>query len=88
MCTTVCGPATADEGTLEGGNYPVGSAPGQLNFSDELAIDNDPTSGSYGAVYVVDQRNFRVMKFSAGGVFELMFGGEVDRRPMEMCAQR
>ena len=34
---------------------------------------------SYGDVYVVDQRNFRVEKYGPEGEFLLMFGGEVDQ---------
>jgi Tol biopolymer transport system component len=52
---------------------------GQLNFPAGVALDNDPLSPSHGDVYVVDTRNNRVEKFSAGGEFILMFGGEVDK---------
>ena len=55
-----------------------GSGPGQFETEDEIAVDNDPASASYGDVYVVDQRNLRVEKFSPSGEFLLMFGGEVD----------
>ncbi len=58
-----------------------GAGPGQLNWSDALAVDNDSSSSSYGDVYLVDQRNFRVEKFSPSGQFELMFGGEIDKGP-------
>jgi DNA-binding beta-propeller fold protein YncE len=75
-----------------------GSSAGQLSWSDEIAIDNScaeqepPLTGSacetfdpsYGDVYVVDQRNFRVEKFAFNPIsheyeFVLMFGGEVDK---------
>ncbi len=62
-CTTVCTGETVAEGQETG----QGSGPGQLRWSDALAIDNDPSSGSYGAVYVLDQRNLRVQKYSAAG---------------------
>ena len=88
VCTTATGCRQGTEG----------SAPGQLRWSDEIAVDNscaeheppltesttpkcaefDP---SYGDVYVVDQRNFRVEKFSPAGEFLLMFGGGVDQGP-------
>jgi hypothetical protein len=58
-----------------------GSHPGQFNFADEIAVDNDPASPSYGDLYVVDQRNFRVEKFDREGHFLLMFGGGVDKGP-------
>jgi DNA-binding beta-propeller fold protein YncE len=56
-----------------------GANPGEFSFADAIAIDNDPLSTSYGDVYVVDQRNYRVEKFGPGGEFLLMFGGEVDK---------
>jgi hypothetical protein len=77
-CTTSCGVPSAVEGTAQSGNGPIGSAPGQLNYSDEIAVDNDSNSNSYGDVYVVDQRNFRVEKYGPHGEFLLMFGGEVN----------
>jgi hypothetical protein len=58
-----------------------GSGPGQLDWSDAIAVDNDPASASYGDVYLVDQRNFRVEKIGPTGEFLLMFGGEVDKTP-------
>ena len=56
-----------------------GAGPGQFNWSDEIAVDNDPSSPSYGDVYVVDQRNYRVEKYSSDGELLLMIGGEVDK---------
>jgi hypothetical protein len=55
-----------------------GPGPGQLDHSDEIAADNDPASLSYGDVYVVDQKSYRVEKFDPEGHFLLMFGGGVD----------
>ena len=79
-CTTVCGVPSADEGSAEAGDFPPnGSGPGQLNYSDEIAIDNDSSSSSYGDVYVIDQRNFRVQKYGPAGEFLLTFGGEVNK---------
>jgi hypothetical protein len=57
----------------------AGSGPGQIDYSDEIAVDNDPASSSYGDLYVVDQRNYRVEKYGPKGEFLLMFGGEVDK---------
>ena len=73
-CTTVCGRPSADEG----GEF-IGSRAEQTNWSDALAIDNDPGSSSYGDVYLIDQRNYRVYKYDSEGHFLLMFGGEVDK---------
>ncbi len=56
-----------------------GAGPGQQSNADEIAVDNDEASPSYGDLYVVDQRNFRVEKFGPKGEFLLMFGGEVDK---------
>jgi hypothetical protein len=74
-CATACIGESIEEGAESG----RGSQPGQLRSSDEIAIDNDLASASYGDVYVVDQRNFRVQKYSPAGQFLLMFGGEVDK---------
>lgn len=77
-CSTVC----TGEGAGENDQIGAGSEPGQLRWSDEIAIDNDPSTGSeYGDVYVVDQRNFRVEKYDPEGHFLLMFGGGVDQGP-------
>jgi hypothetical protein len=78
-CTTICGPPSAEEDASSSGQGFVGSKPGQFNWSDEIAVDNDPISGSYGDVYVVDQRNFRVEKYGPEGEFLLIFGGEVNK---------
>ena len=43
-----------------------------------LAVDNELASPSYGDVYVVDDSDFRVQKFSASGEFLSMFGGDVN----------
>jgi hypothetical protein len=68
-CTTATG--------CQGGSE--GSGPGQLDWSEEIAIANDPAdTESYGDVYVVDQRNFRVEKYSPTGELLLIFGGGVD----------
>jgi hypothetical protein len=49
---------------------------GELNGPRSLAVDNSPGGG--GAVYVHDERNFRVQKFSAEGEPILTFGKEVN----------
>ncbi len=78
-CTTVCGFPDVEEDNFERGEGTTTTRPGGLNYSDAAAIDNDPGSGSYGDVYLVDQRNFRVVKYDSEGHFLLMFGGEVNR---------
>jgi hypothetical protein len=79
-CTTICGPLTVDEGAAALGRSPSGPNPGQFgNGIEAIAIDNDPSSASYGDVYVVDGSNYRVEKFGPAGEFLLMFGGEVDK---------
>jgi hypothetical protein len=78
-CTTSCVVPSVDENTIENGEGPIGTHPGQLNYSDGVAVDNDPTSGSYGDIYVVDHRNFRVEKYGAAGELLLIFGGNVDK---------
>ena len=76
VCTTVCGFPSAEEESFE---FSGESRPGSFNYSDEIAIDNDSKSSSYGDIYVLDQRNFRIEKFDPTGEFLLMFGGEVDK---------
>ncbi len=78
-CTTVCGYPSADENANSGGSF-SGSRPGQFNYSDAIAVDNEP-GPEYGNVYVLDQRNYRIQKFDPEGHFLLMFGGEVDKGP-------
>lgn len=55
-----------------------GRGAGQFGFAEGVAVDNDPTSASYGDVYVVDLGQFRVEKFNPVGEFLLMFGGGVN----------
>jgi hypothetical protein len=49
---------------------------GEFNGPRSIAVDNSP--GGDGAVYVHDERNFRVQKFSSDGQPILAFGKEVD----------
>jgi tripartite motif-containing protein 71 len=65
-CTTQCHAGLRGEG------------PGQLGFTEGVAVDNDPASSSYGDVYIVDIGNLRVEKFNPSGEFLLMFGGGVN----------
>ncbi len=78
-CTTACGLAIGEENSFETGQGVAGSAPGQFRNNGEIAVDNDPASPSYGDVYVVDEGNYRIQKYSPSGQFLLMFGGEVDK---------
>ncbi len=50
-----------------------GSAPGQMELPNGLAVD------SGGAVYVLERSNVRVQKLDPAGELLLMFGGEVNR---------
>jgi Fibronectin type III domain len=78
-CTTSCSSPSGEEGRGEAGQGTGGPEPGGFSGADAIAIDNSETSGSYGDVYVVDQQNFRVEKYSPSGQFLLMFGGEVNK---------
>lgn len=89
-CTTVCVGASFEEGRSAGDER---TAPGQLSYDDAIAVDNScaeqepPLTGSacesfdpsYGDVYIVNQRSFRIEQYSPAGEFLLMFGGEVDK---------
>jgi hypothetical protein len=66
-CTATCLPGLA------------GAGAGQFKGLTGIAVDNGPTSGSLGAVYVADSKNARVQKFSAGGAFLWMVGGGVNK---------
>lgn len=50
-----------------------GAGTGQFSLPQGLAFD------ASGDLYVIDQNNFRVEKFSAAGAFILMFGGGVNK---------
>ena len=57
-----------------------GSGAGQLNgFEPNIAVDNDPLSPSYHDVFVYDNVNFRVQRFTAAGAFVLTFGDGVNQ---------
>ncbi len=49
-----------------------GSGPGQFNFIQGLAVD----PGRDHDVFVADDRNNRIQRFSAGGVFGTLFGAD------------
>jgi tripartite motif-containing protein 71 len=56
-----------------------GGGMGELDFAEGVAVDNVPSSQSYGDVYVVEIQNGRVEKFSPTGKFLLMFGAGVNQ---------
>jgi hypothetical protein len=76
-CTATCyhgsspdyGPGTGEFGLGVGG----------------VAVDNDPLSPSYEDVYVSDNGNSRVEKFSPSGGFLGMFGKEVNEDGSDVC---
>jgi hypothetical protein len=51
-----------------------GSGSGQFDAPRSIAVDNSPTSASRHSVYVVDDDNSRIEKFSPQGELELAFG--------------
>jgi len=68
-CTATCFPGLPGSGAGQIGGFAGAGS---------VAVDNDLLSLSHGDVYVVDQGNHRVEKFSSTGEFLLMFGGEVN----------
>jgi NHL repeat-containing protein len=64
-----CTPATGCMEGIEGGGA------GQFNRPMGVAVDSE------GNVYVMDQQNARVQKFSPNGEFLLMFGNDVNKGP-------
>jgi hypothetical protein len=72
-----CGPeATPSTATCFAGI--AGPGAGQFNHPEGVAVDNDPSSPSFGDVYVVDAGNDRIQKSGSDGNFILTFGGEVN----------
>jgi hypothetical protein len=51
-----------------------GSNPGEFESPTFVAVDNDPTSASFGDVYVGDDGDVRVTKFDAEGALERTWG--------------
>jgi WD40-like Beta Propeller Repeat len=75
-CTTSCFAAVGNGGPAAG------------EFSGQLlgvAVDNDPLSPSYEDVYVSEDGNHRVQRFSPSGAFLSMFGGEVNEDGSDVC---
>ena len=69
-----CGPAaTPPTATCRQGL--AGGAAGEFTGLGDIAVDNDPSSGSHHDIYVVDGR--RVQKFDPEGNFLLAWGGGV-----------
>lgn len=66
VCTTTCLPGIA------------GSGAGQLNGAIGIAVDNDPASPGFHSIYVFENGNHRVQKFSPSGSFLWMVGGDVN----------
>jgi NHL repeat len=54
-----------------------GPSTGQFSAPRGIAVDNSP--GGNGAIYVVDDQNLRVQKFTSTGTPILMFGKAVDK---------
>jgi hypothetical protein len=74
-CTTTCYQASGR-----------GPAAGEFDGQElGVAVDDDPLSVSYEDVYVLDQGNSRVDKFSPSGVFLGTFGKEVNEDGANLC---
>lgn len=67
-CTSTC-----HEGIAGSGGGQIEPGPGPV-----LAVDNDPLSPAFHDVYVYEQGNHRVQRFTATGEFILTFGGGVN----------
>jgi hypothetical protein len=52
-------------------------------YPEGVAVNNDPTSLTYGNVYVADRGNGRVQELTASGVFVSMFGRQVNQTRTE-----
>ena len=63
-----------------------GPSAGQFSAPRGVAVDNSP--GGNGAVYVVDDQNLRVQKFTSSGTPILMFGKKVNKITGENALHR
>jgi NHL repeat-containing protein len=68
ICTTACQAGSAGAGAGQFG----------IKGPTSIAVDNDPASSSYHDLYVYDNSNARVQRFTPGGAFVLTFGDGVD----------
>jgi NHL repeat len=50
-----------------------------FQYPESVAVNNDPTSPTYGNIYVADRGNHRIQELTATGVFVSMFGGQVNQ---------
>lgn len=55
-----------------------GKGPGEFDFAEGIAIEQDPASPFYGDVYIADILNHRVQAFTPNGRFLMMFGRGVN----------
>ncbi len=55
-----------------------GAGAGQLKEPQDVAVDNDPASPSFHDVYILEEANSRVQKFTPAGAFLLAFGKGVN----------
>jgi hypothetical protein len=60
---------------------------GQLHDGNDVAVDNDPASATYGNVYVLDTGYSRVQEYTPAGEFVLMIGGEVNKKGGNICTK-
>lgn len=60
-----------------------GRGAGEFAYPEGITVDNNPSSGSRGDVYIADIHAARVEKFSPTGRFLLMFGGGVNQTARE-----
>ena len=62
---------------------PTGTIDNGFQNPDSVAVNNDPTSPTYGNIYVADRGNHRVQELTAAGVFVSMFGRQVNQTKTE-----
>src|SRR5450830_1404954 len=67
--------AGVGHGLVTGEFGTAGSLEGQFSRAFGVAVDDDPTSPSQGDVYVADESNGRVQKFTAAGAYISQFNG-------------
>jgi hypothetical protein len=62
---------------------PTATIDNGFQYPEDVAVNNDPKSPTYGNIYVADRANGRVQELTASGVFVSMFGRQVNQTRTE-----
>ena len=81
--TMLAGASIAHANTPPVKFIPISTIGNGFQFPESVAVNNDPTSPTYGNIYVADRGNHRVQELTASGAFVSMFGGQVNETKTE-----